>query len=171
MTNHCWPCGGCYTQPCVHCMYVNTSDRSWPRSQVRRNVANCSRKIKFVHNRSRLTYVGGLLTLPAWYAEQGLCNGRASVCLSVPWIDSSGGFAAERRRLKQILTDSGRRRRQAANAVSVMLRADGGGSPQACSSYRIVTVHSLLLTSNILFILSLFYCYDLFRTLTCEVIS
>jgi len=32
-----------------------------------------------------------LLTLLAWYAEQGLWNGRASVCLSVPSIDSSIG--------------------------------------------------------------------------------
>jgi len=42
----------------------------------------------------------GLLTLPAQYVEQGLCNGRASVRPSVRSIDSSngagGGFTAER---------------------------------------------------------------------------
>jgi len=41
------------------------------------------------------------LTLPAQYAEQGLCNDRASVRPSVPSFDSSSGgqqvFAAERR--------------------------------------------------------------------------
>jgi len=41
--------------------------------------------------------------LPAEYVEQSLCNGLVSVRLSVSSIDSSsGGFAAERRRLQQI---------------------------------------------------------------------
>jgi len=57
-----------------------------------------------------------LLTLPAYYTEQGLCNGRASVCLShrSTAATAAGGFAAERRRLQQISIDSD----------SVMLRAD-----------------------------------------------
>jgi len=68
---------------------------------------------------------------------QGLCNGRVSVRLSVSSIDSNSaavGFAAERGRLQQILIDSwyARSRRSAANAGSVMLRAEGRGSTQTC---------------------------------------
>jgi len=49
--------------------------------------------VKFSH----WLVVSSLLTLPAQYAVRGLWNGRASVRLSVPSIDSrSGGFAAER---------------------------------------------------------------------------
>ena len=46
-----------------------------------------------------VTVLMELLTLPAWYAEQGLCNGRASVCLSHQSTAAvglvAGGFAAE----------------------------------------------------------------------------
>jgi len=68
---------------------------------------------------------------------QGLCNGRVSVRLSVSSIDSNSaavGFAAERGRLQQILIDSwyARSRRSAANAGSVILRAEGRGSTQTC---------------------------------------
>ena len=39
-----------------------------------------------------------LLALPAWYAEQGLCNDRVSVCLvhRSTAAAACGGFAAER---------------------------------------------------------------------------
>ena len=61
---------------------------------------------------------------------------RPSVRLYIPSI--AGRFAAERRRLQQISIDicvvTYRRRRSAANAGSVILRADGGGSPQTCFS-------------------------------------
>ena len=57
--------------------------------------------------RSRCVKASSLM-LPAWCAEQGLCNGRASVRPSVPAIDTSndGRRAAERRRLQQISTNS-----------------------------------------------------------------
>ena len=79
-----------------------------------------------------------LLTLPAQYAEQGLCNGRAYVRLSVcpsrrstAAMAAVGGFAAERPCGQEILIDNCGRHAQApvlsTDAGSVMLRADGGG--------------------------------------------
>jgi len=47
------------------------------------------------HNLPVLSFIRPtVLTLPAWYAEQGLCNGRASVCPSV--CLSRGPIAAGR---------------------------------------------------------------------------
>jgi len=79
-----------------------------------------------------------LLTMPAYYMEQG-CNGRASVHLSVPLTDSSSrgqwvccqvlcGQEIDRY-LRRLCC---RRRRSAANAGSIMLRAEGGGSTCSC---------------------------------------
>jgi len=43
-----------------------------------------------------------LLTLPTYYAEQGLCNGWVSVRPSVPSVDSSSGGRAAGRRYRSI---------------------------------------------------------------------
>jgi len=55
---------------------------------------------------TRFQYIKTLLMLPAWYAQQGLCNDRASVSRSVylsvclshrsTAATATGGFAAER---------------------------------------------------------------------------
>ena len=103
-----------------------------------------------------------LLALPAQYAEQGLCNGRASVrpsvrlsvCLSVPAIDHCNSV----RRVcccgpggQEISIDRGGRRfpqhethrtllqRSAATAGSATLSAAVGGWPQTCLLWDIMT--------------------------------
>jgi len=89
-----------------------------------------------------------LLTLPHTDADEGVCDGRVSVSPSVrPSVRLShrsttaaaaaGGFAAERGRLQQIPIYScyACSPRSAANAGSVMLRAEGRGSTQTCLSH------------------------------------
>jgi len=67
-----------------------------------------------------------LLTLSAWYAEQGqtIGNGRVSVRPSVrPAATAAGGFAAERWRLQQISIDASGRRAAGAHAQHHMRAA------------------------------------------------
>ena len=83
-----------------------------------------------------------LLTLPEWYAEQGLCNGRVSVSLfvhpslrlSVPSIAATAisGFATE-------YHAGSKRRRPAANAGKVTKKAQ----------HRLVLYDSLLHQINL----------------------
>ena len=72
----------------------------------------------------RLQCTIALLALPAEYAEQGLCNCRASFRPAI--------------RLS--------RRLSAANAGSVMLRADGGDSTQTCSLINLLIENGINVT-------------------------
>ena len=78
-----------------------------------------------------------------YYAEQGLCNGRVSICLSHRSTASASGFAAElpAGAAYQLWTIDicCRRLHSAGNVDSVMLRADGWGWTQTCCHW----VHSL----------------------------
>ena len=67
-------------------------------------------------------------------AEQGLCNGRASVGLSVCRL-SAGGFAVERsegRRYQSTATACCGHRTAGAGAQQQMLRGDEGNYTQTC---------------------------------------
>ena len=71
-----------------------------------------------------------------YYAEQGLCDGRVSICLSRRSTAAASGFAAElpAGAAYQLWTIDicCRRLHSAGNVDSVMLRADGWGWTQTC---------------------------------------
>ena len=70
------------------------------------------------------------LTLPAYYALQGLCNGRVSVRPSVrPSVPSIRQLPAPRTVYRSVAAGA-----RAAAAGSVMLRAEVRGSTQTCRS-------------------------------------
>jgi len=95
--------------------------------------------------------VYSLLMLPAQYAERGLCNDRASVCLShrSTLASAAGGLLlsalwAGYRSIAAGAVLQCRHRRSAANAGSVMLRADGGGSATCYLCCRCLLVLSVV---------------------------
>jgi len=103
---------------------------------------------------SSVLWIVALLMLPAYYAEQGICNSRVyvSICLSrrLTAAVAASRFAAEclaGRRYRLIATGLLRAsffrcQRSAANAGSILLRPDGGLT-QSCFNMQLERFQSI----------------------------